>query len=403
MNKTGLFLSCLLLKGMMLSCSTYEEEPQNMERQGFTLELSVTSGIADVANETEIKEREIKSIYVYAFDDMFPAVPDFMKDVKVKDGQSGIYHLKMQIRNKVKKRFYFFVNPPASVRKELVSNCSEERLKSLSIDHKAPMTDINSMPMSNYFEAYVDGYSNDHHNGDLSDEVFLYPEAPEQSEKDCKITEIPVFRSLGKITVQAYMKGENNLAENDGRALSAPLKITKLEIFNFNTNGNALPLWISNGKTPVFWVHSQQAVNSPFIWNKDLKLDLQKMAEKEEMVENHTFKIQIQRQEPITSYNREFPDYITHCYLCQNSFGEKISDSEQDGVKDVDRNRTTRMIVTLSDGRVGEISLPYLRRNDNLKVRIAVNKYKIDADFEIWKESTVTPDWNEEISPNPII
>lgn len=400
MNKTGLFLSCLMLIGVMLSCSTNLDEPQNMESEGFTLELSVTSGTSEVANETEIKERGINSIYVYAFDDMFPDMPDFMKDVRVKDGQSGIYHLKMQIRNKVKKRFYFFVNPPASVRRELVSSCSEERLKSLSIDLKAPMTDINSIPMSNYFEAYVDGYSTDHHSGDRSDEVFLYPDVPKQAEIDNKITEIPVFRSLGKITVQAYLKVDDVPAEKDGRIPTEPLKITELAIFNFNTDGNVLPIWKSNGNVPVFWVHSQQAVNSPFIWNKDLKLDLQKMSEKEIMVENRTFNIQIKRQDPIASYDKESPDYITHCYLCQNSFGEKISASEQEGVKDVDGNRTTNMIVTLSDGRVGEIPLPYLRRNDNLKVRIAVNKYKIDADFEIWKEATVTPDWNEEILNN---
>lgn len=403
MNKISLFLSSLLLQGAMLSCSNSgADEPEFTERQRFSLELSVTAGNAEVGNDTETKERKINSIYVYAFDDLFPTAPNFMKDLSVKDGQSGIYHLKMEIRNKVKKRFYFFVNPPASIRKELIPNCPEERLKSLTIDQKSPLMETGNMPMSNYFEAYVDGYSTDHHNGDQSDEVFLYPEAPGTTEKNHKISEIPVFRSLGKITVQAYLKGGYVPVENDEKITEKSLSISKLEIFNFNTDGSALPLWTSNGNTTNFWVQQQQDANYYYIWNKNLNLDLLKMSVKEVMVENKTANIQIKRTTPVSSTDRDNPDYITHYYLCQNSFGERISESEQEGVKDEVGNRITKMIVTLNDGRVGEVSLPYLRRNDNLRIRLAINEFKIDAEFEVWKESIVTPDWNEEISPNPI-
>ncbi len=403
MNRVFLILSCLLVHSLISSCSKEDAEQNDIESKRYSLELSVSSrgGEAETGLD-DIKERSINSIYVFAYDDNYITSPDYMKDAKVKDGDNGTYQLKMPMRDKGKKRFYIFINPTENIKQVLDDpKSTEDRLKSLTIDMNKPLNgpSLTNMPMSNCFEAYVDGMSNDNHTNSKADEVFLYPDL---LRKDNKITEIPVFRSLGKITVQAYLKKGNNRMDYVGQALTNQLSIKELSIFNFNADGSALPIWELNHNELNYWVLSGNASNDNYEWNKNLKLDLTTMSKREELIVNNITSLNIDNKNPISSSDRNNPDKITHFYLCQNSFGEKILDTEQEGVKDVDGNRTTKMIVALNDGRVSEIPLPYLRRNDNLKVRLAINEFKIDADFEIWKQSTVTPDWSEEISPNPI-
>lgn len=396
MNKSMLFLSFVMTQLLMMACSENINYTDHFAGRAFSLELAVTSSITEVGNEHEGKERQIKSVFVYAFDDKYLNAPDFMADTNVKGGETGVYQLKMPMRDRGMKRFYFFVNPPENIQKELVPKCPEERLKSLSIYQNTPLDAVytKGMPMSNSFEAYVDGHSNDSHTNGKADEVFLYPNKQKEPNK---ITEIPVFRSLGKITVLAFIKGESN---QGGKAnMQNKLAIEKIKIFNFNADGSALPIWDMSNSGNGYWA----STSTGYTWNKDLKLDLNAMAKKEVMIINTILDVRVANSSPISSANRDNPDYITHCYLCQNSYGEKIpqGDDTQEGVEDVAGNRTSKMIIELNDGRVSEINLPYLRRNDNLKIRLAVNNFKIDADFALWEKSDVTPEWGEEISPNP--
>ncbi len=401
MNKLYCFLTCFCVLGLMASCGSDEYGNDDMQGEKFLLELSVSSRNAETG-QTDIKEREIKSIYAYAFDDNYPTSPDYMFDTGVKGGESGTYQLNMPIHDRGKKRFYLFVNPPANIKEVLVPKCPEERLKSLLIYQNTPMADVydTGLPMSNCFEAYVDGVSNDSHNDGTADEVFLYPD---MLKKTNRIVEIPVFRSLGKITVQAYVKGEYDMTGKGAQTSAVALKIVMLKIFNFNADGSALPLWETNGDRCEYWELAGNTTIDNYVWNKDLKLDLKAMSKNETMIINDISEVEIKNDKALSSSDRENPDYVTHFYLCQNSYGNKASSpDEQEGVTDDDGNRTTKMIVALSDGRVSEIALPYLRRNDNLILRLAINSFKIEVDFDIWKESVVTPEWDEEIHQNPI-
>ncbi len=402
MNRVFLFLSCLLVHGLISSCSKEDAEQNDIESKRYSLELSVSSrGGETETGLDDINERRINSIYVFAYDDNYITSPDYMKDVKVKGGDNGTYQLKMQVRNTGKKRFYLFVNPPENIKSILEDPKSTEgRLKSLTIDMNKPLGNNSAgLPMSNCFEAYVDGISNDNHTNSKADEVFMFPDG---LRKNNKIVEIPVFRSLGKITVQAYLKKGNARIDNVGSAPTKQLSIKELSIFNFNADGSALPIWSLDKDKQNYWTPKGQTTSDEYEWNNDLKLDLSVMSKMEVLIVNEITKLENINNTPISSSDINNPDKITHFYLCQNSFGEKISADEQDGVVDVDGNRTTKMIVTLSDGRVSEIPLPYLRRNDNLKVRLAINEFKIDAEFLIWKEASVTPDWDEEIDQKPI-
>lgn len=403
MNRIYLFLSCLFFQILMMACHKDEIVTEKVSK--FSLELSVSSRNGDKgAEQDDINERKINKIYVFAFDDNYPTEPDYKADTKVKGSQDGTYQLKMSVRDIGKKRFYLFVNPPTSIENVLTdkdNRPTEGRLKSLTIDMNKPTKNNSAgLPMSNCFEAYVDGLSNDNHTNSKADEVFLFPD---KLRKNNKIVEIPVFRSLGKITVKAYLKDGGGQVIRDGKQTAAMPSITNLAIFNFNANGSALPIWNLVVNQQNYWMPGGATSNDNYVWNTDLKLDLKAMSEKEVLIVNDITPLENINTKPISSSDRENPDYITHFYLCQNSFGKKIdSTNEQDGVEDVDGNRTTKMIVTLSDGRVSAIPLPYLRRNDNLQVRLAINKFKIDAEFLLWKQSLVTPDWDEQISPSPI-
>jgi hypothetical protein len=53
------------------------------------------------------------------------------------------------------------------------------------------------------------------------------------------------------------------------------------------------------------------------------------------------------------------------------------------------------MVVYLSDGRISEVELPYLKRNDHLNIRLAITANTLQVEFQKWNQSDVLPDWDD--------
>lgn len=332
-------------------------------------------------------EKSIRSIYVYAFDDNYPDyVRDYYAEDKVNDGlgELGKYRFKMKIYGIGHKRFYVFVNPPQYVRRELAKECPENRLKSLTLYQYKPFLDVKNVqqsienaadvanptgfPMSNYFEADLKGAeSNPSH-------MLLFP-----LNGHCPIDEIPLFRSFGKISVEAQLKND---------AMSVPVDVTKIDIFNYTGNGLFLSEW--QGKD--FWISGGQSS----IWNMDMKMNLEKMAIHETRVFVDPFLLLSQ---PVRVDKTSSWTPLGFCYLCQNSYGrqENLDAGMQNGLEDVIGNRISQMRITLSDGRENTVLLPFLCRNDHLKVKFVISRNVLQVYFEKWQELEVHPDWNDEI------
>lgn len=397
---------CMVLWPVSLvSCSQGEEPeaPRVPLRISFTVSAAQSRVAASDAG-LEGEEQDIRSLWVYAFDDNYPH-PDYFKDEQVGDAitVTSEYKVQMDIYGEGTKRFYVIANPPDYIRTQLTEACSEDLLKTLSLQMQAPIYDMSQLPQG------INGLSGTGYQGGFpmsnvvnvearltapsSREMKLY--APDATQTYATaIQSIPLIRSLGKVTVKAYLKTGDN----------TPVTVNGLKLYNYTANGLFVPVWQD---APDEWTAAGE-------WNTGRLLDLEALARHEDKVQNTAAQVFTasgtgdQSTGYISDSNNSAnaAKELTAFYLCQNSYGEMISNGStadgnltegdmQPGVEDKVGNRTTRLVVSLSDGRVSEVRLPYLRRNDRLTVRLCISEYSIRFEFEQWMLTEVNPDWEE--------
>lgn len=395
------FCCSLLCSLLIAACSTSDGNTDTLPYpgQGHLLDMQVSVGQSASGQPDDPAETTIHSVYVYAYDDLYPsALPDFYADPLVNQG-AGVQHkysFKMKIYDEGYKRFYVFVNPPAYIREQLVYNNTEAKLKSLNLYLNEPLTDIRRLPqsidgipesqanratgfpMSNYFEAYARfPMTNSPH-------ISLFA----SSSGTEVIHSIPLFRALGNIRITAWRKGYDRPDHPEAVA------IQKIELFRFGGKGTALPTW---QESVDYWIEDPQTASA--VWNPYLALDLKQMAVHEDQLITDPFSLLRQPVEIPYEYNSPDRAYPVHsCYLVQNSYGDRANaDDPEEGLHDAIGDRITHMKVYLNDGRISEMELPYLRRNDRLNIRLAISKYNMDVTFEKWNTSDVNPEWGEQI------
>ncbi len=388
MLKRILYISLFLL---LVACldTDVRHEPQ----KEYFLQMHVSTGkMRSYGNAGSVEnaspdEKRIHSVYVYAFDDNYPvSLSDYYADERVNDAQGklGQYSFKMKIYDSGSKRFYIFVNPPPYVRSELVANCPEDRLKTLKIYQNEPSFSVNDLqqvigdeviadaskgfPMSNCFSADLKVSPSN------PLQVLLYPSVPDVFQP---INVIPLFRSLGKISIEAKL--------DDG---ALPVAINGISIFNYTGDGALLPVWQGEN----YWVARDRVA----VWNTDLKMNFEEMVFNETLAISDLFPL---LEQPVLLNKGDTFQSLVSCYLCQNSYGKQQNADVglQNGLEDLVGNRITQLRISLSDGRESEIRLPFLCRNDHLKVKFIISPNVVNVHFEKWKELEVHPDWNEEV------
>lgn len=371
---------------MLVSCSHEADGGETaVPEDGYSIDLMVSSR-GDGAQTDD--EKHIHSVYVYAYDDNYLSSPDYHFDRQVNSANQGVYPFRMKIHDVGQKRFYVIVNPPKYIVSELKPKVREDFLKSLSlymynpafriddipqsIDGVSKNTRPTGFPMGNMFEAYV-GQLHENHR-----DVYLF--AQKDALDPSPIRDIPLFRSLGKITVLARLNSNYS-----GRTVA----VDQIELFNYTGDGYLLPYW---DNAEPYW----SLRNNLMVWNPDLRLDLETMAGHETKTLTTPYKL---LRAPVEIQSKQMVSTpITKFYLCQNSFGRKANALDrQEGLPDVMGNRESRMMVYLNDGRVSEVILPFLRRNDNLRVTLAISEFGLNVEFEKWNTSDVNPDWDEVI------
>lgn len=390
-------LLCALPLCWLAACAETDDLPEG--KDGHLLQLMVSTGTmgGDSGSGTS-EEQAIHSIYVYAYDDKYPTnLPDFYENKKVEQtAASGTYAFPMNVYDAGTKRFYVFVNPPEYIRQELVYNADEAKLKSLSIYQNKPLKNIADLqqtidgkaggrgnryngpvglPMSNAFEVQVDFEEGNPR------QLWLYPMKRDGNNKIQG--SIPLFRALGKMTIQARMKDGVNVPK-------ASVTIKRLKIFNYTANGSGLPVW-QLSKEDCYW---QKNDKNRWNWNSGLKMDLEQLVLKENAIMDQTVDLldkAVVVDEQLTT--------LTTFYLCQNSYGPdaQLAQGEWNGLPDPVGNRITKLSVELQDGRKTEVPLPFLCRNDHLTVTLTITLHGITVEFEKWKEVVVHPDWNDEV------
>lgn len=380
-----------LLIALPLSCSKEKGDIDIPDGNGYKLNLNV---ITKATEEGTGEEIEFRSLYIYAFD--------------VDDGTSDYYHItgidhvqtrypvEMEIGSEGEKRFYVIVNPPAYVLSKLTSTITEGGLQSLVISMKGVAYDMSDLPQN------IDGISST--NGDtgfpMANVMTAYARVTDatnhimslysQSQGGLLITSLPVVRSLGKISVKAYLYNH-----------TTAVSVTNMSIYRYTGNGAFIPEWQDNGAggSAVSDWQENTAMGGTAEWNSSKLMDLESMSEMETRLITDEVSVMNSSGDVTvgsTCTGKATAATISSFYLCQNSYGEAINATEQSGVEDTGGNRTTHLSFSLSDGRNAEFTLPYLRRNDHLIIylRIAVNS--IQFEFKVWNSIILTPDWNDD-------
>ena len=372
----------------LASCSKEEVVSEEWREGSGILEVSVTS-VAET-NASADEENIIRRLYIYAYDDSH-AFPDYYCNTLVNNGNgaNGTFRVEMAINGMGKKRFYMVANPPRYVEEMLTTICPEGTLKTLGMVITKPLENMGELPqeedgsiigdsgfpMANYMEAYVSL-------GEKDKELVLYPE---DGKGGGRIVSIPLFRSLAKVSVSVWRE---NCADDEVVA------VKRLSLYNYTLNGFIGPKWDISEDSPV-WVGGD-ASSSTARWNPSLLMDLKEMVKRETRVGNDAVSVLDSPAIITPDHNtKETPQLISDFYLCQNSYGEAMTGETQSVIPDVEGNRTTRLVVELEDGRLSTIPLPYLLRNDHLKIRISVTDQKIKADFHKWELEEVSPDWDD--------
>lgn len=380
--RTFLYIATLICTATLPSCSDENMTEQTPESRNYELSFDVATRATD--SETDEKV-EFRSLYIYAYDDANGTV-DFYKETGISRIKNK-YAIQMSIQKEGKKRFYVIANPPSYIANQLTATSSEANLQSLMIAMQGIAYNMSDLPQN------ADGVSDT--GGDtgfpMANRMTAYARLTDAANRrmtlhteqtdGLMITTLPVIRCLGKISVKAYL----------GNGNTTPVKINNLSIYRFAGDGYFLPVWEedSNDWKPI---SSNPAYAE---WNSDKKLNLTEMGKKEEHLITNTVSV-LPGAVEVDATEVESAKSVTSFYLCQNSYGEAIKDTnEQAGLEDTEGNRATRLVVGLSDGRSSEKTLPYLRRNDHLTIYLKVSAYAINFDFKVWNLVTVTPDWKE--------
>jgi len=380
--RTFLYIAVLIYTATLLSCSDESMTEQAPESRKYELSFDVATRATDSETDEEV---EFRSLYIYAYDDADGTV-DFYKETGI-NKKKYKYAIRMSIQKEGKKRFYVIANPPLYIANQLTATSSEANLQSLMIAMQGIAYDMRDLPQN------ADGVNDT--GGDtgfpMANRMTAYARLTDAANRRMTlhtgqtggqmITTLPVIRCLGKISVKAYLDNGNN----------TPVKINSLSIYRFAGDGYFLPVWVDGSED---WKSSSNPAYAE--WNSDKKLDLTEMGKKEEHLITNTVSV-LPAAVEVEASGKEAAVLITSFYLCQNSYGEAIKDTnEQAGLEDTGGNRTTRLVVGLSDGRSSEKTLPYLRRNDHLTIYLKVSAYAINFDFKVWNLVTVTPDWEEQ-------
>lgn len=381
--RTFLYIATLICTATLPSCSDENMTEQTPESRNYELSFDVATRATDSETDEEV---EFRSLYIYAYDDADGTV-DFYKETGI-NNKKNKYAIRMSIQKEGKKRFYVIANPPLYIANQLTATSSEANLQSLMIAMQGIAYDMSDLPQN------ADGVSDK--GGDtgfpMANRMTAYARLTDAANRrmtlhteqtdGLMITTLPVIRCLGKISVKAYLDNVN----------TAPVKINNLSIYRFVGDGYFLPVWkedIGDWKS----ISSNPAYAE---WNSDKKLNLTEMGKKEEHLITNTVSV-LPGAVEVDATKKGSAKSVTSFYLCQNSYGEAIKDTnEQAGLEDTEGNRATRLVVGLSDGRSSEKTLPYLRRNDHLTIYLKVSAYAINFDFKVWNLVTVTPDWEEQ-------
>lgn len=366
----------------LVSCS--REQEMTAPHGAYPLAFTVSSGqsrAGDAADGLTDEECRIRSLWVYAFDDSYPAA-DYHAEPDINNGTGVVdkYTVRMDIYDEGDKRIYVIANPPVYIREQLTPSCSEEFLKALTLQMQRPIDAMSKLPQN------IDGVS------DAGDKGFpmanvIVARAKLQagaSRRMClltpatedEITSIPLIRALGKVVVKAY----HLLGAGETADAVTPVAVTSLKIYNYTADGLFVPAW-KGDNTLDLELHAQRETKvqtvAASVFGSDKAAD-----------ESHPGYIDANYA------SKDNARKITAFYLCQNSYGK----DDTGGLEDAVGNRTTRLVISLSDGRTTEIQLPYLRRNDRLTVRLGISRYAIRFDFELWWLADVNPDWSEEVT-----
>lgn len=396
MSKYYSYLLALLLLPACTSCKRGKFPAQQGEPLRFTFAVTARTEAGAAADEEQL----IRSLYVYVFGTDGSSDRYVQTALNGGAGQAGEYTVReMEVYSEGEKRIYAIANPPAYIASQLTADCNESRLRGLLVAMQSPVATVSRLPQN------ADGVSDPGDTGfPMGNAVVAYVEKngaagyPRQvilktAAGGLPIESIPLFRSFGKVSVQAYLKDGN----------TEPVTVTDVKIYNYTADGLMLPVWQAGEPD---WMEAADASGTRRIavWNPAKRLDLNALAEKEtKLVTTATSVFSSEAADgtsgrvPATSDSPQNAVTITSFYLCQNSYGAKVPADRQEGLADAVGNRTTRMLVSLSDGRSTEIVLPYLRRNDHLTVRLGITQYAILFQFSVWNLMTVTPDWSDEV------
>lgn len=392
------WLGCLLL---LFSCqsedgscgdSAFPSSPSEESLPPHSIQFAVFSRAVPYTSQQVEEEIRIRELYIYAFDDAHNR-PDFYSNRFINNGQGTVenFRVVMGISGTGKKRFYLIANPPEYIREQLTAECTEGLLKSIQITLHRPVFSMEELPqspdgvskpkdsgfpMSCQMSAFVN-------RGDTREKLYL---SAVEGDEHHPIRKIPLFRSLGKVSVVAYVKDHVH---------TEPISVEQLSLFNYTRDGLFIPRW-KDGE--LCWKPEEG------VWNHDLQMDLADMSVHERQVGVQPVALMKQGlviPPECNSTSRVLS--LTSFYVCQNSYGKKMEGEVQEGVPDVQGNRTTKLAVVLSDGRTSEVTLPYLRRNDHLTVRLGITRNVIKADFLKWNSSIVSPEWDDGVIVPPLL
>lgn len=384
-------------------CTTDADSRENSQPAPQMLEFTVTSRSGQTAGDTAAgsdKELQIKSLYIYAYDDVH-RYPDRFVQTDIPDN-GGELTVQMPVNGTGQKRFYLIANPPLSVAEQLDANLEEGSVQTLGLYLTRPLLSIDELPdyedgtgqsqtgfpMGNSLVAYVERIQGE------ALKLGLYARKETGGGEDAfgysgRITRLPLVRSLGKVEVNACLK---NFKEGE------TAQVAGLYIYNYTLDGLFLPVWqkAEEEAWPDYWTVDEPTATAT--WNPRLQMNLHEQARYETRVNNDAFPLLNARVEVTAVYDQKSPGQVSPVssfYLLQNSYGKKEEDALQEGLEDQTGTRTSFLIVSLDDGRTSEVELPYLRRNDRLKVRLIINPNTIEFEFLKWNTSEVTPDWDD--------
>ncbi|MCD7850129.1 MAG: hypothetical protein LUH63_10570 [Parabacteroides sp.] len=339
-------------------------------------------------------EKKIYSLYVFVFNlgtspyceaqsfttyDMKPAGDGYTFEMKVSPGH---------------KRFFLVANPRTAFRADLTSYTQEE-LQNMKME---PLADLNDGGVGgvNLVGTATQGISHEYRSDVLQATVNTQG--------------VPMTVSvMGSITLGEHKEGEGphvydgTLVLDDGsdsnifrleRAVAKVKLVCRINKNVFNEDYGYLTLTVNsleiiqaNKQTYLFPKYHQS--------EKGWSIDWPSMAEGAVLTRKVCYEIgKVGYLETITTEDWMVFDKGTH-YLYENYFGPTLPGDTQEGL--IDETKYSRIHIEINDGRNLTFPLPYLRRNDYLKVTLNVQSTIVTCDIRHWDEDTIYPDYTETV------